>query len=139
MIRNIIFELTMMNLSVDPTIHVFWLSHQRCSFVVSVVARRSWVGDVVIKGMKVFHSPYLFHDVVLLNSNYTSNKSFQFCFVMDISGNVAFNLPLTKFNIRLWQTRMLAALMTMPETTIDENDGLVFRQNNIRIPWYFFT
>ena len=77
-------------------------------------------------------------DFTLPYPDYSPSKGFQFSFVADISGNVAFNLFFPKFDIGFWQTEILAVLMTMPKSSVDENDGLVFRQNNIRLPWEFF-
>lgn len=41
-------------------------------------------------------------------------------------------LSLPELNIRLGQSIILAALMTMPEATIDKDDCLVFTEHNIR-------
>lgn len=63
--------------------------------------------------------------------------SFQFSLAAGISGNVALNLLLQELDIGLWQPEILASLMTMPKTTVNENDGLILRQNNIRIARQF--
>lgn len=59
-------------------------------------------------------------------------RAFQFRFVADITGNITLYLLFPELDIGLWQTEILATLMTMPKATVDENDSLVFWQNNIR-------
>lgn len=88
--------------------------------------------NAVIQLFKILLSPFNSFDFTLLYSDYSPTKGFQFRFVADISGNIAFNLLFPEFNIGLWQPEILTSFMPMPEASVDENDGLVFLQNNIR-------
>lgn len=99
--------------------------------------RLSWVDNAFIATSEIiissinspnFASPYL-DDVPA--------DSFQFSLAAGISGNVSLNLLFQELDIGLWQPEILAFLMTMPKTTVNENDGLILRQNNIRIARQF--
>lgn len=61
------------------------------------------------------------------------------CFVACITGYVALYLLPPEIDIRLRQPEIPATLVAVPETSVDKNNRLVFRQNNVRPPRKFLT
>ena len=52
--------------------------------------------------------------------------------VFPIIGNIALKFLLPPFGAGFWGGGLFATPMPMPEASVDEDDGFVFRQNNVR-------
>lgn len=51
--------------------------------------------------------------------------------MLRIVPRVAVELRLPELNAAFWHRRALAVLVPVPEAPVDEDDGLVFRQNDV--------
>lgn len=65
------------------------------------------------------------------NYNHTPPFGLKFLFHTLISCSIAINFRLPKFYIRFWESVILAVFMTMPKTSMNEYDCLVFAKNDI--------
>ena len=93
----------------------------------------SRIDNAVIKVFEIFLSLCYGLDFTLPYPDNAPSKGFQFSFVTDITGNITLYLLFPELDIGLWQAEIPAILMPVPEASVDENDGLVLRQDNIRI------
>lgn len=89
--------------------------------------------NAVIKTIKIGFSSRNHFDFALPDTDDTPAKGFQFGFVTGVPSYIVLNLLFPEVYIRLWQPEIFTVLMSMPEASVDENDGLILWQDNIRI------
>ena len=93
--------------------------------------------DGVVEGLEAAVAGGYGADLALPDAEDTPAKGLQLGFCADVSGYVVVDLVLPEINIGFWETEVFAAFVAVPEASVDKDDRLVFRQDDIGIAGKF--
>lgn len=94
-------------------------------------------GDGLIEAVEIGVTAGDGSDVAFPHADHPPPHGFQLGFVAGVARHVALDLLTPEFHIALRQTVIAASFMAVPEAAVDEDDGLVFRQNDVRASGQF--
>gem|GEM_PF-2770431 len=96
-----------------------------------------FTNDLVVKRRKAFRLNRLGFKLTFPYPYDAPTFTFEGCSDLLVPLAIRFNLILPELHVGRRQPKTLASFVTMPKATVDEYDGLIFRQNNVGFAWQF--